>query len=263
MAAAHAMYKMIALEEDDCAERNEMILRELPQVQYIASRILERLPQQVELSDLVQAGVIGLLEAYKSFDSTKNAQFSTFARFRIKGAILDSLRALDWGSRGVRKKGRDIGAATLKLQQTLGRVPTTEELAAELQVSITELQEIQVELSGLHLVGQEVQSSFDGEDTFDVINGAVSEWDNPFEMYCKTEERAHLAEAIRDLSEREQLILSLYYREELTMKEVAQIVDLAVSRVSQIHAAALTKLKHSLTRRKPQVASTLIARSAS
>jgi RNA polymerase sigma factor for flagellar operon FliA len=263
MAAAHAMYKMVALEEDECIERNELILRELPQVQYIASRILERLPQQVELSDLVQAGVIGLLEAYKSFDASKNAQFSTFARFRIKGAILDSLRALDWGSRGVRKKGRDIGAATQKLQQTLGRIPTSEEIAREMNVTLAELNEIQVELSGLHLVGQEVQSSFDGEDTYDVINGAVSAWDNPFEMYCKTEERAHLAEAIRDLSEREQLILQLYYTEELTMKEVAQIVNLAVSRVSQIHAAALTKLKHNLTRRKPAPVALKAVRSAS
>jgi len=136
MASAHAVYKMIAEGDGEFAERNELIMQELPQVQYIASRILERLPQQVELSDLVHAGVIGLLEAYRSFDDSKNAQFKTFAKFRIKGAILDSLRALDWGSRGIRKKAREITEATQKLQGALGRFPTKEEVAAEMKISL-------------------------------------------------------------------------------------------------------------------------------
>src|ERR1700712_4566856 len=101
MASAHSIYKMIAEEEGEFDERNDLIMQELPQVHYIASRMLERLPQHVELNDLIHAGVIGLLEAYRTFDNTKNAQFKTFAKFRIKGAILDSLRALDWGSRGI------------------------------------------------------------------------------------------------------------------------------------------------------------------
>jgi len=251
MASAHAVYKMIAEGDGEFAERNELIMQELPQVQYIASRILERLPQQVELSDLVHAGVIGLLEAYRSFDDSKNAQFKTFAKFRIKGAILDSLRALDWGSRGIRKKAREITEATQKLQGTLGRHPTKEEVAAEMKISLDQLNEVQTELNGLHVVGQEVQSSFEGEPTHNLLDAAPSTWDNPFEMYCKTEERAHLANAVSKLSEREQLILSLYYREELTMKEVAQVVGLAVSRVSQIHAATLAKLKSSLGHVEP------------
>ena len=251
MASAHAVYKMIAEGDGEFAERNELIMQELPQVQYIASRILERLPQQVELSDLVHAGVIGLLEAYRSFDDSKNAQFKTFAKFRIKGAILDSLRALDWGSRGIRKKAREITEATQKLQGALGRFPTKEEVAAEMKISLAQLNEVQTELNGLHVVGQEVQSSFEGEPTHNLLDAAASTWDNPFEMYCKTEERARLADAVSKLSEREQLILSLYYREELTMKEVAQVVGLAVSRVSQIHAATLAKLKSSLGHIEP------------
>jgi len=247
MALAHKTYKMIAGGIDGLDERNELILNELPQVHYIASRMLERLPPQVELADLVQAGVIGLLQAYRLFDATKNTQFSTFAKFRIKGAIIDSLRALDWGSRGIRKKARDIAEATLRLEGALGRSPTNEEIAVMMRISLETLNDIQTELNLLYVVGQETRSSFEGDSSQDLVESAPGTWDNPFEMYCKAEERAHLVKAISDLSEREQLILSLYYVEELTMKEVAEIVSLAISRVSQIHAEALRKLKVALT----------------
>jgi len=258
--AAHAVYQQFAAADAQFAIRDEMILQELPQVQFIASRILERLPQQVELNDLIQAGVIGLLEAYRSFDSTKNAQFHTFARFRIKGAILDSLRALDWGSRSIRRKAREITEATQKLQGSLGRHPTKEEVAAEMKIGLSELMDLQTELNGLNVMGQEVQSTYEGASTHDLIDSTPSSWENPFEMYCKSEERVHLAEAVSQLSEREQLILSLYYREELTMKEVAQVVGLAVSRVSQIHAATILKLKTSMKHHKPKSARPELAR---
>ncbi len=246
MALAHSVYRNIAEGTSDLDLRNEIILRELPQVQYIASRILERLPQQVELSDLINAGVIGLLEAYRAFDPGKNAQFSTFAKFRIRGAILDSLRALDWGSRGIRRKAREIADATSRLECALGRSPTSEELAANLGISLSSLNEVRSDLSSLFVVGQEAASSIEGGESFDLIESSPSSWDNPFQIYQKTEERARLASAISELSEREQLILSLYYVEELTMKEVSEVVDLAVSRVSQIHSAALIKLRVTL-----------------
>lgn len=243
MALAHSVYRNIAEGTSELDLRNEIILRELPQVQYIASRILERLPQQVELCDLVNAGVIGLLEAYRAFDASKNAQFSTFAKFRIRGAILDSLRALDWGSRGIRKKAREITDATSRLESTFGRSPTSEEIAVELGITLTSLNEVRSELSSLFVVGQQVSSSIEGGDALDLVESSPSLWNNPFQIYQKTEEKARLAKAISELSEREQLILSLYYVEELTMKEVSEVVDLAVSRVSQIHSAALAKLK--------------------
>ncbi len=253
LASAHTIYKMFADTSGGALdERNDLIMQELPQVHYIASRILERLPQQVELGDLVHAGVIGLLEAYRTFDSTKNAQFKTFAKFRIKGAILDSLRALDWGSRGIRRKAREITEATLKLEGELGRYPTKDEIAAALGMGIAELNAVQTELNSLQIVGREVGSSFDGETTHDLIEAAPSSWDNPFEMYCKTESKEQLARAVSNLSEREQTILSLYYREELTMKEVAQVVGLAVSRVSQIHTEVLAKLKLALGQPSPE-----------
>jgi RNA polymerase sigma factor for flagellar operon FliA len=247
MASAHTAYKMYAEGVGDFDERNDLIMQELPQVHYIASRIFERLPQQVELDDLVHAGVIGLLEAYRTFDHGKNAQFKTFARFRIKGAILDSLRALDWGSRGIRRKAREISEVTLKLEGTLGRYPTKEEIAAELNISIAALNDIQGELNSLYVVGQETSAGGDGESTRDLIESAPSLWENPFEAYCKEESRAQLVDAVSKLSEREQLILSLYYHEELTMREVAEVVGLAVSRVSQIHTAVLQKLKVNLS----------------
>jgi RNA polymerase sigma factor for flagellar operon FliA len=261
MALAHTVYKSLSDERSDLDIRNELILQELPQVHYIASRILDRLPQQVELNDLVSAGVVGLIDAYRCFDPTKNAQFSTFAKFRIKGAILDSLRALDWGSRGIRRKAREINEATSRLEAALGRSPRLEEIAEELGITLAALNEVQRELSGLYIVGQEVTSSADGGAAVDLVESAASTWDNPFEIYRKAEEKARLVKAVSELSEREQLILSLYYVEELTMKEVAQVVSLAISRVSQIHAAALVKLKALLEAGSNDAADVAIVRS--
>jgi RNA polymerase sigma factor FliA len=225
-------------------ERNDLVMQELPQVYYIASRICERMPRNVELEDLVQAGVIGLMEACRSYDSTKDAQFS---KFRIRGAILDSLRKLDWGSRILRRKGREIASSVAKLEASLGRPPFVEEIAADMQMRLDELQSVMTKLDGLYLVGQQVNSSHDQSASYDLIESAPSAGgDNPFDHCLKSERKAQLAEAVSRMSEREQLILSLYYKEELTMKEVGQVVGIAVSRVSQIHAAAMLKLSASL-----------------
>ena len=232
---------------DDVDERNRLVVRELPQVHYVAARIRERLPKRVELEDLVQAGVIGLLEACRSYDRTKDAQFSTFAKFRIRGAILDSLRKLDWGSRTLRRKGREITSSIVKLESQLGRQPDEEEIAEDMQMGLDELQETQTQLDGLHLVGQLTNSSHDHAESYDLIESAPSNGeDNPFELCLKGERKEQLAEAVSQMSEREQLILSLYYQEELTMMEVSKVVGIAVSRVSQIHAAAMVKLRASL-----------------
>ena len=246
MALAHTVYRNIAEGTSYLDARNEIIMKELPQVQYIATRILERLPQQIELCDLVNAGVIGLLEAYRAFDPTKNAQFSTFAKFRIRGAILDSLRALDWGSRSIRRRAREIAEATSQLELKLGRSPSSQEIATALGISLASLNEIQKDLSSLFVVGQEAASSIEGGSVVDLVESAPSAWKNPFEIYQKKEEKELLARAVSELTEREQLILSLYYVEEITMKEVAEVLGLATSRVSQIHAAALIKLRTSL-----------------
>jgi RNA polymerase sigma factor for flagellar operon FliA len=234
---------------DGIEERNGLVLRELPQVYYVAARIHERLPKQVELEDLVQAGVIGLMEACGSYDSAKDAQFSTFAKFRIRGAILDSLRKLDWGSRTLRRKGREIAASVAKLEASLGREPLEEEIAADMNMRLDVLQSTMTQLDGLYLVGQGSHSTHDSTDPYDLIESAAgAQGENPFDQCLEGERRALLAEAVSRLSEREQLILSLYYEEELTMKEISKIVGIVVSRVSQIHAAAMVKLRAPLSR---------------
>ena len=129
-------------------ERNELVLRELPQVYYVAARIHERLPKHVDMDDLVQAGVIGLLDACRNYDGDKDAQFSTFAKYRIRGAILDSLRKLDWGSRTLRRKGREIAASAARLESQLGRHPLEEEIAADLKMRVDELQSALAQLDG-------------------------------------------------------------------------------------------------------------------
>src|ERR1700744_2816477 len=156
MTPAELAYRTTAAEVDD---GNDLVMQELSQVYYIASRIRERLPQHVELEDLVNAGVIGLLEANRTFDSSKNAQFKTFAKFRIRGAILDSLREADWGSRSLRRKGREIAEATARLEARLGRHPGEQEIAAELKVDMDRLRKPLSQLDSLHLAGQELAAS--------------------------------------------------------------------------------------------------------
>jgi len=244
MTPAELAYRTTAAEVDD---RNDLVMQELSQVYYIASRIRERLPQHVELEDLVNAGVIGLLEANRTFDSSKNAQFKTFAKFRIRGAILDSLREADWGSRSLRRRGREIAEATARLESRLGRHPVESEIAEEMHLETDHLRKIIAQLDGLHLAGQQVSPSNDRAEPLDVIESAPNLDDpDPFDLCLQGEEKAHLAEAISKLSEREQLILSLYYREELTMKEIAEVVGVALSRVSQIRQASMKKLRESL-----------------
>jgi RNA polymerase sigma factor FliA len=244
MIQAEAAYKQSA---EDVDGRNQLVMQELSQVYYIAARIRERLPAHVELEDLVNAGVIGLLEASRSFDSTKNAQFKVFAKFRIRGAILDSLRDSDWGSRSLRRRGREIADATARLEAKLGRHPVELEVAEEMQLAPDHLRRIIAQIDGLCLAGQQAAVSNDRTNLLDVIESAPNLDDpDPFDLCLQGEVQAHLAEAISKLSEREQLILSLYYREELTMKEISEVVGVALSRVSQIRQATMKKLKESL-----------------
>ncbi len=251
MTAAELAYKTSATQAID---GDALVMQELPQVYYIAARIRERLPQHVEMEDLVSAGVVGLIEATRSFDGSKNVQFKTFAKFRIRGAILDSLRETDWGSRYMRRRGREIAEATATLEAKLGRHPSESEIAQEMQLDIDHLRRLIAQLDSLQLAGQKVAVANDQSDSLDVIESAPNLDDpDPFDLCLEGEMKAHLAEAISKLSEREQLILSLYYKEELTMKEIAKVVGVALSRVSQIRQETMVKLKASLEhlQRKP------------
>jgi len=233
----------------DMSERDRLIMEELPQVHYIAARIRERLPQNVAFEDLVNAGVLGLIEAINNYDPSKSVQFKTFAKFRIRGAIVDSLRELDWGSRLLRRKGREIDEASARLELQLGRQPTEQEIADELKIELKELYDLLFKLDGLFMVSQQVSAAYDRSETHDLIENARSQSDDSFDICLRGETSEHLAEAIAKLDERSQRILSLYYREELTMKEIALVLEIAESRVSQLHSAALLKLRTGLQKK--------------
>jgi len=243
MTQAEMAYKANLEETQD---RDQLILKELPQVYYIARRIYERLPQHVPFEDLVHAGVIGLIEAIRSYDAKKSVPLKAFAKFRIRGAIIDSLRELDWGSRPLRRKGRQIEEAIAKLSAKLGRQPEEQEIAAELGTSIEDLYETALKLDGLILIGQEVSPAYDRSEKQDLIETAPSRDENPYDLCLRTEIKDQLAQAIETLSEKEQMVISLYYKEELTMKEIAAVLQLGESRVSQIHAMALPKIRAAL-----------------
>ena len=224
--------------------RNQLILATLSQVYFVARRIHERLPQHVPLEDLVHAGVLGLIDAVHKYNPKRNTSLRSFASFRIRGAILDSLRALDWGSRPLRRKGRGVAESISKLTNKLKRQPTEEEIAVDLKMEVPALQKLLRRLDGLHLAGQVVRSRFDDSETQDLIENAPADKnENPFEICLRSERSQYLAQAVQTLSEKEQLVISLYYREELTMREIAALMDLAESRVSQIHSLAITKLR--------------------
>src|SRR6202453_5427871 len=167
MLQAQAAYKEQQVDEKE--DQEQLIMNDLPQVYYIARRIHERLPQQVPLEDLVPAGVIGLIEAVRSYDPSKGAPLKSYAKFRIRGAILDSLRELDWGSRRLRHKGRQIEEAISKLPKQLDRQPEEEEIAAELGISIDELFDSAHRIDGAILVGQQVSSTYDRSEKQDLI----------------------------------------------------------------------------------------------
>jgi RNA polymerase sigma factor for flagellar operon FliA len=227
----------------DKEERDRILLEQLPQVRYLARRIHERLPRHVPLEDMVHAGVIGLIDALNKFDRSKHVQFGSYAKFRIRGAILDSLREMDWGPRELRRKARRVEEAQRKLSLNLSRAPTEVEVAAELNLELREFQQLLTELDGLEVGSLHLESPWDGkeEDLCDYLPNAPE--DTPFFRCMRSETQELLARAIADLPEKEQQVLALYYFEELTMKEVGAVLGIGESRVSQIHSLAVVRLR--------------------
>lgn len=227
----------------DPEERERLLLEHLPQVQYIARRIHDRLPAQVPLEDLINAGVVGLIEALDRFDPSKNVLLKSFAKFRIRGAILDSLRGLDWGSRHIRRQGRRIEEAIRKLNGELNRAPSEVEIAAELQMELNEFQQLLGELRSLNLGSLDDVGSDEGtpDGLAEYRPDAASR--DPFFLCLRSEMKALMADAIGELGASERQVLALYYIEELTMKEVGLVLGVSESRVSQIHSAAVLQVR--------------------
>jgi RNA polymerase sigma factor for flagellar operon FliA len=227
----------------DKEERDRILLEQLPQVRHHARRIHERLPRHVPFEDMVHAGVIGLIDALHKIDRSKHVQFGSYAEFRVRDAILDSLREMDWGPRELRRKARGVEEAQRKLSLELSRAPTEVEVAAELKLGLREFQQLLTELDGLEVGSLHLESSWDGkeEDLCDYLPNAPE--DTPFFRCMRSEMKELLARAVADLPEKEQQVLSLYYFEELTMKEVGAVLGIGESRVSQIHSLAVVRLR--------------------
>jgi RNA polymerase sigma factor FliA len=237
------------------AEQERVMTEHLPIVRFIARRIHDRLPPHMSIEDLYSAGILGLLDAFGRFDPSKQVLFRTYAQFRIRGAILDSLRTLDWSPRELRRKGRAIEQAIQMLTGELTRSPTDIEIAQKLNIPLTAYQQLLGELKGLEIGSLHAERFEDSdEEELDLIPGRPE--DDPLFRYLDGEMRERLIKAIEDLPERERLIMTLYYYEETTMKEIGLILGVVESRVSQIHASAVlhlrARLAMSATLKEPQ-----------
>ena len=227
-------------------ERDRMLVEHISTVRYVARRIHERLPQHVELDDLVSAGMIGLMDALSKFDGSKKVQFKSYAQFRVRGAILDSLRTLDWSPRDLRRKGRAVEEAIRKLTQRLGRAPGEQEIAGEMELGLGEYQQLLGSLKGLEIGSLHMERSGDsGDEELTYLPGSPDE--DPLFRCLKGELKQRLIDAIEELPEKERMVLTLYYYEELTMKEIGLTLGVVESRVSQIHSSAVLRLRSALT----------------
>ena len=225
--------------------RDRLIIEHLQLVKALALRIRENLPSHVDVDDLIHAGIMGLFDAARKYDPKKQVAFATYAKFRIRGAILDSLRELDWASRDLRRRQKQVEAATRDLSTSLQREPTEFELAEKLGVDVTQCRRI---ISGLRMTGV-VSASMHGPDfdemaTPDFPGSPDSRPDN---ICARQEMCSEVESAMEKLSERHRAVVSLYYKEEMTMKDIGKVLGINESRVSQIHKCALAKLQQVLT----------------
>jgi RNA polymerase sigma factor for flagellar operon FliA len=232
-------------------EREKLILEHLPQVRLIARRIHDRLPESVSLDDLISTGIVGLISAVDRFDATQNVKLKTYAEYKIRGAILDSLRGLDWAPRQQRKRAKQIEAAIAHAEQRLHRAPTEEEIAAELGQTIEEYHEWLVDIRGLNLGSLEnaTPDEENGRDLLNYVSDDEESW--PSRQLERSELQKLLADAISVMPEIEKTVLSLYYYEELTLREISKIVRLHESRISQLKSQAILRLRSYMEKRWP------------
>jgi RNA polymerase sigma factor FliA len=235
-------------------ERDELILEHLPQIKYIAQRISTKLPSHVELNDLVSAGILGLLDAIEKFDPGRGVKFKTYAELRIKGAILDSLRNLDWAPRSLRKKSKDLERVYKDLEQRLGRPASDKEVCDEMQISLEEFYELVDQIKGLNLGSFQELSGQDDDKNSEPLVKYVPDAPqmDPFFVFHKTEVQGILSTAIDALPKKERLVVSLYYYDELTMKEIGKVLGVNESRVSQLHTKAMLRLRTKLRKMNGQ-----------
>jgi RNA polymerase sigma factor for flagellar operon FliA len=231
--------------------REEIILRYAPLVKYMAGRIAISTPPTVEFEDLVHYGIIGLIDAIEKFDINQNIKFKTYATQRIRGAILDELRQIDWIPRSIRQKSKELEAAYANLEYKLGRAATDEEVASELGISVEELNKMILEVSGTTLLSLDDISPVSDDDEMslmDTLEGPVTQ--TPEAITEKEEAKRLLVEAIEKLPPREREVIALYYYEELTLKEIGEVLGITESRVSQLHTKIILRLRGYLSKHR-------------
>ncbi len=219
-----------------------------PLVRRLALHMIAKLPASVELDDLIQVGMMGLLDAAERFQDDQDAKFETYASQRIRGAMLDELRANDWVSRGLRQSSRSVATAIHSREQKLGRAPTEGEIAQELDMTLPSYQHLLQEIQGCQLVYYEDFDHYDQENNFldRQKHGDESMLDEPLTRLLQGDFRRQLIEAIDLLPERERLLLSLYYEEELNLREIGAVLEVNQSRVCQLHSQAISRLRGTL-----------------
>src|SRR5207245_59675 len=233
-------------------ERDALINETLPLIKHIAHRVAIRVPNNVEIRDLINAGVLGLMDAIEKFEPERNVKFKTYAEVRIRGAIHDSLRDLEWAPSSLRKKSKDLERMYTDLSQKLGRPATDEEVSEAMGENIEDFHELVDQLHGLTIGSFENLS--DSEDSENYINYYPDDGSNdPYMKFESNELTRLLAEAIEELPEKERLVLSLYYFEEFTMKEIGALLGVNESRVSQLHTKATLRLRGKLGKLVPDV----------
>ena len=231
-------------------EREAQIFEHLPQVRLIARRIHDRLPETVSLDDLVSTGIVGLISAIDRYDPSHGVKLKTYAEYKIRGAILDSLRGLDWAPRQQRRRSKLIEIAIADLEQRLHKTPSEEEIAAELRVPVTEYREWLTEIRGLNLGSLESHpTEEEGRELIRFVADSEESW--PSSLLERSELRRVLAQAIARMPAVERTVLGLYFQEELTLREIASIIQLHESRVSQLKAQAIARLRAFLNKKWP------------
>jgi len=223
--------------------KNDLLKRFAPLVRHVVERVAATLPRNVDHEDLYSAGVLGLLDAHAKFDTGKGVKFETYAVWRIKGAVLDQLRALDWASRSMRRKARNLDGVTRKLDQKLGRAASEEEVARELKMSREDFYRLLDHVRGAVLVS--LDESRGGDDEQGTLADHLADPNVP-DLEARLEEdqtRDVMLGTIDQLPEQERLVVALYYYEHLTLKEIGRTLGISESRVSQVHTRAMTRLR--------------------
>jgi RNA polymerase sigma factor for flagellar operon FliA len=226
-------------------DTNAMLKQYSPLVRRLAHQMIAKLPANVEIDDLIQVGMIGLTDAMTRFDVAQGVQFETFATQRIRGAMLDELRGGDWMSRGHRRQQREIETAVHRLEQKLGRAPQEGEIAREMGIDLSEYQELLGKVRGTQLIYLEDMSGDDGDNDY-LDRHVVDETENPLAHLQDRRMREALVAAIKVLPEREQFVMSMYYEQDMNLKEIAAVLGVTESRVCQLHSQSIARLRAKL-----------------